>query len=262
MTPGFPRLFAITLLVSSLHAETNLEKGKRIVLESLEALGGKAFQSVQDRTETGRAYSFYRERLTGLAVARIMTKYETPKPGEIAVREREAFGKKEDQLVLLLPEGCYQLTYRGAKPLPKDRVERYRESTLRNVFYILRERMDEPGLNFEYKGADIFENAPVEVVDIYDSVNRSVTVYFHQSTKLPIRQIFTVRDPDTKERNEEVSRFTKYRNVGGGVQWPFNILRERNGEKIFELFSESVTVNNNLKESLFVLPTGTNVIKQ
>jgi hypothetical protein len=38
------------------------------------------------------------------------------------------------------------------------------------------------------------------------------------------------------------------------VQWPFDIRRDRNGEKIFEMFSESVEINKDLKDSLFTLP--------
>ena len=33
-----------------------------------------------------------------------------------------------------------------------------------------------------------------------------------------------------------------------------NIRRERNGEKIFEIYSESVQLNKNLKDDLFTLP--------
>ncbi len=244
----------------SLHAETNLEKGRRVVEEALQALGGQAFLSTQDRVETGRAYSFYRENLTGLSIARIYTRYYTPEPGKITQRERQTFGKKEDSIVLLLEDEGYTLTYRGARPLPKERIERYRESTPRNIFYILHQRLKEPGMIFEYKGSDIFENAPVEIVDITDSANRTTTVYFHRTTHLPMRQMFVLRDPDTKERNEEVTLFTKYRDVGGGVQWPFNILRQRNGEKVFEIFSETVTINNQLNDSMFALPAGSKVL--
>ena len=42
------------------------------------ALGGDAFRNMRTRTETGRAYSFYREQLSGLSVARIYTKYLAP----------------------------------------------------------------------------------------------------------------------------------------------------------------------------------------
>ena len=82
-----------------------------------------------------------------------------------------------------------------------------------------------------------------------------------QYQPMTVRQVFYRRDPETKERIEEVTLFTKWRDVGGGVQWPFNILRERNGEKIFEIFSDSVTINHNLSDDLFTLPANTKALK-
>ena len=106
---------------------------------------------------------------------------------------------------------------------------------------------------FESQGSMVWENAPVEIVDIIDADNNVVTVYFHQSTKLPLRQYSVRRDPKTNEKTEDVSLFSKFRDVGGGVQWPFNIMAERNGDKVFEIFSESVTVNQGLADNLFTL---------
>jgi hypothetical protein len=81
-----------------------------------------------------------------------------------------------------------------------------------------------------------------------------ITVYFHQSTKLPVKETWSWRDPKTKERNDEVTTFTRYRDTGGGVQWPYQIERQRNGEKVYEIFSESVTINQNLSDSTFASP--------
>ena len=252
-------IFLALLFSALLPAETQIERGKRVVNEALAALGGEKFSSVQTRVETGRVYSFYRERLTGLSIAKIYTRYdlhpdETKKAG-LHVRERQSFGKKENSIVLFLEDAGYQLTYRGAKPMPADSMERYKATTRNNILYILRERLDEPGLTIESRGSDILSNTPVELVDITDAENNVIHVAFHHLTKLPMRQVYHRRDPETKEKIEEVTVFTKFRDVGGGVQWPFNILRERNGEKIYEIFSESVTVNVDLNDSMFNLPT-------
>jgi hypothetical protein len=245
-------LLALTFLST---AETKQERGKKVVDEALQALGGQAFLEMNDRIEDGRAYSFYREQLTGLAVAKIATRYLSAPVNGIAQRERQAFGKDEDNVILFREDGAYQITYRGAKPLADDRYARYVESTRRNIFYILRNRLNEPGLLFEYKGADVWQNNPVEVVDVIDADNNVTTVYFQRSTKLPIRQEYVRRDPKTKERDEYSTVFSKYRDAGGGVQWPFNIMTARNGEKVFEMFSESVTINQGLTDDFFTLST-------
>jgi hypothetical protein len=81
-----------------------------------------------------------------------------------------------------------------------------------------------------------------------------LTVYLHQSTKLPVYQSFVRRDPKTRDRFEEVTVYSKFRDVGDGVQWPLAVERKRNGEKTFEIYSESTTINNGLSDQLFTLP--------
>jgi hypothetical protein len=257
---GLATLAAIFVL----HAETSQEKGKRIVNECLDALGGDNYLKMENREEAGRAYSFYRERLSGLSIAKIYTRYYSgvqDTARELAQRERENFGKKEDYGVLFTDKDAWDVTYRGARPLPTDRFTRYKETTLRDIFYILRVRFREPGMIFESRGSDVIENSPVEIVDITDAGNLTTTVYFHQITKLPVRQVFFRRDEVTKDRDEEVTRYSKYRDAGG-VQWPFAIERDRNGEKIYEIFSESVKVDNPKEpESLYSLPSTIKLLK-
>jgi hypothetical protein len=250
-----PLLLSYSLAV----AETSQERGKRIVDEALAALGGDKFLAMKDRIESGRAYSFYRSEVSGLSLATIYTRYLTrpeppPPPGTLFVREREAFGKDQDVAVLFDEKNAWEITFRGARPIDPERIDRYRDTTLRNIFYILRQRLGEKGLIMEARGTDIWDNQPVQTVDITDADNRVVTVYFHYSTKLPARQVFTRRDPKTRVPHEEETVYSKYRDVGDGVQWPFVIQRQRDGEKIFTIFSESVSINQNLTDELFTLP--------
>jgi hypothetical protein len=256
-------LSRVFLLCSSLAlAQTSLEaRGKKIVDDAVAALGGPKFLSMEDRVESGRAYSFYRDQLNGLSIATIYTRYLTPVEGKtgqgLALRERQAFGKNEEYgYVLFREDGGWEVNFRGPKKMEDERLDRYRDTTLHNILYMFRVRLHEPGMIFESRGADVVENAPVEIVDITDAENRVVTVYFHKSTKLPVKQVWVWRDPKTRDRNEEVTRFARYRDVGGGVQWPLQITRERNGEKIYQIFSDSVEVNRNLTDDLFGVPTG------
>ncbi|HEY1496053.1 MAG TPA: hypothetical protein VGF49_15985, partial [Candidatus Solibacter sp.] len=57
-----------------------------------------------------------------------------------------------------------------------------------------------------------------------------------------------------KDFDKEETLFAKYRNIGGGVMWPMSIRRQRNGEKLYEMYSDSVQINKNLKDDLFTLP--------
>lgn len=240
-------------------AETKQERGRRVIDDALAALGGDRFLSMTDRVETGRAYSFYNDRLRGMAKAKMYTQYRPAKSDESGVAERQNFGPKEEYGYLYAGKDGWEITFRGVRPLPEDQVSRHHELERYTILTILHNRLKEPGLIFESQGLAIVDNQPMEVVDVVDADNRTVTVYFHQSTKLPVKQVYYRRDPKTKERIEEVARFAKYRDVGG-VQWPFHILRERDGGKVYELFSESVTINQNLSASLFAPPSGAKVL--
>jgi hypothetical protein len=232
-------------------------RGKKIVDDALAALGGNTFLTMTDRTEIGRAYSYYHDQISGLSVAKIYTRYRTVEPAkssqELGQIEREVFGKTEDTSVLFLEDAGWDISWRGNKPMEQERFDRYRESTLRNVLYIFRQRLHQPGMIFESQGSDVVENLPVDIVNITDSDNHVVRVQFHQSTKLPVRQIYKRKNAVTKEQDEEVTLFARYRDAGG-VQWPHQIRRERNGDKVYEIFSESVAINKDLAGNLFTLP--------
>lgn len=249
---------AFLLLSACAFAQTPAEqRGKKIIADAVQALGGNNFLTMEDRIESGRAYSFYRDNISGRDIARIYTRYITVPAGKsgeaLGQRERDAYGKNEDSSILFTEKGAWEINWRGSKELPKDRFDRYRDSLLRNVLYILRVRLHEPGMIFESRGSDVIDNQPVDIVDITDADDRVVTVHFHQSSHLPVRQIYTHFNDQTKERDKEVTLFSRYRDVNG-VQWPHAIHRERNGEKVYEIFSESVEINKDLTDELFSVP--------
>ena len=233
-------------------AESAHDRGQRVVREAVQALGGDAFLTMQDRVESGRAYSFYRQELSGLSIAKIYTRYLAPVPGKPSQCERQNFNKDESAGVLFNEQGAWEITFRGARPLEPKRVETWKDGTLRNIFYILRQRLNEPGMDFYSLGGDLYDNLPVEIVDITDAGGLTVTVYFSQLTKLPVRQLLKRRNTDYKDFDKEETLFARYKSVSG-VKWPASIRRLRNGDKIYEMNSETIEINRNLKDDLFTL---------
>ncbi|MDP9054042.1 MAG: hypothetical protein M3N93_07025 [Acidobacteriota bacterium] len=247
--------------------ETAKEKGRRLAEKVLAGLGGGAFRDMQTRTEIGRAYSFYREQLTGLSIAQIYTRYDTrhdgpAEDGALRQRQRQVFGRKQEDAVIFTGTEGFDVTWRGAKPLTDERVKQFRETTLHDVFYIFRARYAEPGIEFEDAGADTIENQAVRALDIFDAENRRLRVWVGAVGYLPVKQRFRRWDPSINDWREEVARYSKYRDVGQGVMWPFATTRERDTEKIHEMYCERVTLNDALPESLFELPNGIRILKK
>ena len=263
---GLPKLFAAALLWFAAspawpQQESRPERGRRVVHEALAALGGDAFLALQDRTETGRLYSFDNGLPSGGGtIATIYTQYLTPVAGKFSVRIRQVFGKNQDEGgFLFTPDGAWDVSFRGARPLGDAEFATYQDTTLRGIFYILRQRLDEPGLSFYSQGGDIFEHVPVEIVDITDAAGSTVTVYFDRNTHLPLRQSYRRRNTQFDDFDVEVTAFAKYREFKG-VKLPLETRREHNGQKVFEMFLESVELNKDLRDEVFTLPANLKIL--
>ena len=247
---------------AALRAQTSQERGRQIVEKAIYALGGDGFRFMTARTEIGRAYSFYRDQISGLSIGHIYTRYLASDTATgLKTEQRQVFGKKQDDVVILTGKSAWEITYRGARQLAAERVKQFVDTTTRDIFYILRCRVNEPGMTFEAHGTDVVENQPVETIEIYDTENRNVTVWIHQDTLLPVKQRFKRWDPIINDQREEVTRYTKYREAGDGVMWPHDTQRERDKEKIFELYSDKVTVGGTLADGLFEVPSGVTILK-
>ena len=264
----FAGLLSVPLAASTAFAaETAKERGKRLLDKVIEGLGGDAFRNMRTRTEIGRASTFYRESLTGYSPARLYTKYlesaisgQTTRAGILEL-QRQVFGKKQEDAVIFTEIEAFDVTYRGAKPLADDKVKQFRENTLHDVFYILRQRLSEPGIEFEGGGMDVVENQSVQALDIFDSENRNVRVWVNSDTFLPVKQRYYRWDATINDRREEVTRYTTYREAGNGVMWPHITSRERDTEMLSEMRSERITVNDSLPDSMFELPNGIKILK-
>ncbi len=259
---SFPLLGLLLVLTTRTSAQASDPKAKKIVDDALAALGGDSFLNMRSRVTTGRAYRFYNEQLSGLDIATIYSEeLDNAVPNGVAVRERQVFGKKQDYSVMFLADQGWDITFRGARPLPDETWERYLRTTENNVLYILRHRLKEPGLTFDYVGTDVQLNVEVVTVEISDSQGRVVKVVFDRITGLPVRQSFQYIDGATKMRIEESMDFSKYREANG-VKWPLTIVRSRNGGKVYELFAEKLQVNEGLPPDKFALPPGAIILKK
>lgn len=236
-------------------------KAKEVVLNALEALGGKKFLSLSTREEHGRASSFYRDRLTGYSDAKIYAKYLPPTTKGFPLLERTYYGKKVEYSVLFDGADLTELSFRGARPLPQSRVERYRRSLNANLLLLLRFRLNDPTLQLRYLGGDVIVNTAVHKVELYfDSDQLRLEAAFHRDTGLPVRSTYSWRSPK-REVMDESHNFDKYRSVAG-IQWPFSFVRERNGDKDFEFFSDEVKLNEPIPESELSIPENTPRLKR
>lgn len=245
-----------------IRAQTGSDQGKQIVDRAVAALGGDRFLHMQNRIASGRVYSFFHDQLSALDVAKIYTEYVPQPPAKgLALREREVLGKKQDYSYLFLENQAWDITFRGARPVSDETWDRYFRTTENDVLYILKVRLNEPGMIFDYIGTDVYVSTHVEIVDIVDAQDRTVRVYFDHNTMLPIRETYSWLDPDTKQHNDVENQYDKYRD-SGGVMWPYSIERARNGYKAYQMFASNVQVDQPLPAKIFELPPRAKVLKK
>ena len=87
-------------------------------------------------------------------------------------------------------------------------------------------------------------------VELVDTDNRTIRIAIATATHLPIRKIVETRDPRTRMKSEEIEIYSNYHPLEG-IQTPFQITRERNGIKIFQVFFDKCDYNTDLDSSLF-----------
>ena len=78
--------------------------------------------------------------------------------------------------------------------------------------------------------------------------------WFYSGYIPPCKARFSRWDPVINDHREEVTHFTKYREAGNGVVWPHDVQRERDKEKVSELYSDKVTVGDDFKPGFFDAP--------
>lgn len=224
------------------------EKGRAILEAAIQALGGQGFLTARDFRAEGRAYQFGREEeLTGLAR---FVEYE-----KFPDQVRQELGKDKDFIIVFNGDKGWDKDLHGVREYSEEEMRRIRENRLLSVEHVLRYRLNEPGLTVRYVGGDIIGGRPVDRVEVVDAENRPVTIAVEQSSKLPVRREWSRRNPQTRVRENELEALGNYQKAGA-ILTPYYILRERDGQKIFELFITSSAYNLNLPDSLFQRPAG------
>lgn len=252
--------------VFSARSQTRQEKGRELVMQALETLGGDKFLDIRTQNTVGRAYSFYNAQVGGLARITIYDRLEPMQPNMpdtwLPVSRREIYTEKGDYYSLFQNGKGWEVTFQGARPLPQDVMERYRLGVRRDFLYFLRYRRDENGLYFYHPGMEIVDNTPTNAVEITDYDGETITVYLRQSDGLPHQSLYVRRDPKTRVPYEEKTIWSKYRKVANGALLPWNVRRERDGEKIFEQFASTVDVNVQQPDDAYQLPTNIEILPE
>ena len=223
--------------------EQSAAKAKELLQQTITALGGSAYLNVHDADCAARLSLFgHSGELTGYDTIHDLAKFPD--------KERTEYGKKENQVEVFNGNQGWVLDKGGVTDAPAAAVDDFQEGLKKDIDNLLRYRLKEEGMIFRYGGSDIVDLKQVDWVEIVDRDRRTFRLALDRSRHLPIRIVVITRNPMTRERTEEVDYFSNYY-PEDGVQTPFQVTRERNGLKVYQVFYSACRYNTNLSDDLF-----------
>lgn len=223
--------------------EQSAAKAREILQQTIQALGGQAYLNVRDVSCTGRYGQFgHSGDLEGYEKFFEFTM--------LPDKDRTEHSKKRNIIEVYNGDKGWIMDRGGVQDAPADALKDFQDNTKKDIDYILRSRLSEPGMIFRYAGPDIVDLKESDWVELVDSEGRTIRIAIDRATHFPIRKVIVTRDPTTRLRSEEVDYYSEYFPVNG-VQTPLKYTHERNGQKIFQVFFEECKFNTGLSDSLF-----------
>lgn len=228
-------------------AQENATKAKSLIDQAIQALGGQAYLNLQDMSQQGRTYSFHRGEATnaGILFWRFV-RYPD--------KERVELTKQRDVSYVYNGDHGYEITFKGTAPLDAKVLADFLRRRDHSLEWVLRRWINEPGVALFYEGPAVAADKPADQVTVMNTKNDSVTLYLDSNTHLPVKKMFTWRDPADNLRNTEEEIYDAYRPTQG-IMTPYSITRFYNGEMSNQRFLNSVTYNNNLSDAMFAAKT-------
>lgn len=218
-------------------------KAKQILQEAIGGLGGQAYLNVKDLTLEARLGQFdHSGQLRGYA--KIIDITQPP------LKDRTENLPKRNIITVRNGDKGWDLDRGGVSEATITDMSTYEEDIKKDIDNILRHRIKEPGMIFRYAGLDVVDYQECDWVELVDSDNRTFRIAIARSTHLPVRKVVDTRDANTRMRSEEIEYYSNYHPIDG-IQSAFQITRERNGIKIYQVFFDKFEYNTGVSDSLF-----------
>jgi hypothetical protein len=223
--------------------EDSARRAKQLLEQAVGALGGTAYLNVHDVNCAGRLSQFgHSGELNGFEK---FEDYAVPPD-----KDRTENLPQRNIIQVFNGDKGWTLDRGGVSEAAPSDVAHFEEDAKKDIDTVLRRRIHETGMIFRYGGPDIVDLQEVDWVEMVDSDNRTIRIALARSTHLPIRKSIETRDPSTRVKTVEVEYYSNYHPIDG-VETPFQITRERNGLKVYQVFFDTCRYNTSLSDSLF-----------
>lgn len=226
-------------------AQSNQQKARAVIDQMIAALGGQAYLNLQDSYSEGRYGRFHNEVMVASNVFFRYWKWPD--------QERYEVTEQRDVVYLFLGDKEYEVIYRGSTEMNPQKDENVRQALLRRrhtLNIVLRTWLSAPGTILLDEGPTVAESRMAEKVTVINANNDAVTLLVSTDNHLPVEKIFSVRDPQSRERDEEVEIYGNWRMVQG-INTPYSIQIKRNGELVRTESLSNIAFNTHPPDSYF-----------
>src|SRR3954470_19640649 len=224
----------------------NTKQARAVLDQMIAALGGAAYLNIQDMEQKGRTYGFDHNGEAADAGAPFVRYWKWPD------KDRVELLKHRDWVLVYNGNDANETTYHGTHRMdPKD-LKAYLERRSYSLDVVIREWLKQPGIALYYDGRTMSEQKPADQVSLIMPDHHSITLYIDANSHLPLRKSYTVRDPETQDRVEQVETYDNYRLIQG-IQTATTITRYKNNIMAGQRFISTVTYNTGVPDSKFDL---------
>jgi len=236
-------------------------KARQLVKQAIAALGGSTYQNSVESDCEGRVAQLDRNgAMMGYTIIRSFWRYpdknrteyvvKSTKGGIFAVLGGNLPVKGGSFIQLFDGDKGWTMDKSGVNEADATVVAEFQASLKRQIHNLLLNRVNEEGVYLRYEGIGVADLRPVDWVKITDQEDREVRLALEHDTHLPLRTIVTTPNEEMRDRDEDVTIYSNYRNVEG-VESPMQITREHNGLRTHQIFYNSCKNNPNLPADFF-----------
>jgi hypothetical protein len=235
--------FGLAALASQPGEDANARKGRELLQKTITKLGGEAYLSFRTFTQVGRSYAFYQGKPNSVGV-QFWRFYKYPD------KDRSELTKQRDVVYIINGDKGYEVTYKGTaaqdEPVLAETLRR-RAHSLEIVF---REWLKDPKTVIFYEGPATVSQKLVDQVSIINAANEQVTISIDANDTLPVRRVFTYRDPTDKLKDEDGELYANYRSIQG-IMTALSVTRTKDGDMTNQRFINEVQYNVPVADSMF-----------
>jgi hypothetical protein len=223
--------------------EQSAQKARDVLQQTIQAMGGPAYQNLRDATCEGRLSSFgHSGDMMGFGVYFDLSKFPD--------KDRTEHSKKRNIIEVFNGDKGWTLDKGGVADAPQAQVKAWTDHLKKDLDHVLRYRIHEPGIVLRYAGTDVVDLKEVNWVELTDSEDQTIRLALDSITHFPLREVATSRDPASQLRTEQIYEFSNYHPISG-IQTPYQVSISRNGFRVYQAFIDTCSYKTRLSDSLF-----------